>query len=73
MSENEFIKNPKAKWYLELMARFDAIVENWSIPESAAKEFKIFLLEVAREQYMAGNRQAVSWAKKTFIHKQETT
>lgn len=57
------IKNPKAKWYVELMERFNVIVEKQALPEDVASELKVFMLEVARKQYMAGNRSGIRWAR----------
>lgn len=59
------VKNAKANWYLKLMEKFDALIEKLAVPEDVASEFKVFLLETAREQYMAGNRSGIAWARKT--------
>jgi len=60
------IKNPKAKWYIELLERLGSLTEKYSIPEDIESEFKVLLLEVAREQYMTGNRSGIAWARKKF-------
>ena len=60
---NVQIKNPQAKWYIDLMERFKTLTQKFAIPEDTASEFKLFLLEVAREQYMAGNRSGIRWAR----------
>lgn len=57
------IKNPNAKWYVELMERFNRIVEKQALPDDVASELKVFMLEVARKQYMAGNRSGIRWAR----------
>ena len=56
-------KNPKARWYVELMRRFEALMSTHKVPEDTRSEIKIFLLEVAREQYMAGNRSGIAWMR----------
>lgn len=59
------VKNPKANWYMKLMEKFNSLMERQGVPEDLASEFKVFLLETAREQYMAGNRSGIAWARKT--------
>lgn len=63
------IKNPKAKWYLELMDRFNLLVEKLAVSEDVASEFKVLLLETAKEQYMAGNRSGIAWIRKQMEEK----
>jgi hypothetical protein len=57
------VKNPKAKWYTELMDRFERLMSTQGIPENPAREIKQLVLAVAREQYMAGNRSGIRWAR----------
>lgn len=57
------IKNPNAKWYVELMEKFHSLAEKQALPEDVASELKVFMLEVARQQYMAGNRSGIRWAR----------
>ncbi|MFH1712434.1 MAG: hypothetical protein ABH846_04340 [Patescibacteria group bacterium] len=57
------IKNPTAKWYIDLMERYKMLINKFGMPEDLASELKVFLLEVAREQYMAGNRSGIRWAR----------
>lgn len=57
------IKNPKAKWYVELTGKFNDIVERTAVDEDAASELKVLLLETARNQYLAGNRSGIRWAR----------
>ena len=61
---NTQVKQPKAKWYIELMQRFNAVTEKVAAPEHVANEFKVLLFDVAREQYMAGNRSGIAWIRK---------
>ena len=57
------VKNPNAKWYVELMERYLRLSEKLGLPEDVMSEMKVFLLEIAREQYMAGNRSGIRWAR----------
>jgi len=60
---NYQVKNPNAKWYVDLMERYRGLISKFGMPEDLASELKVFLLEVAREQYMAGNRSGIRWAR----------
>ncbi len=57
------IKNPKAKWYIELSERYRKLSERLGLSEDTTSEIKVFLLEISREQYMAGNRSGIRWAR----------
>ena len=57
------IKNPKAKWYVELMQKFENLMQALGIPENASNEIKTFILEISREQYMAGNKSGIRWQR----------
>ena len=58
------VKNVKAKWYVELMERFSSLMARIGMPDSAISEIRDFMLSVAREQYMAGNRSGIAWMRK---------
>lgn len=57
------IKNPEAKWYVELCNQFEEMTRKFSIKDDAASELKVFVLEIARNQYLAGNRSGIRWAR----------
>ncbi len=57
------VKFARAKWYIELMNRFEQLVTKLHIPEDPASELKVFFLEIARSQYLAGNRSGIRWAR----------
>ena len=59
------VKNPTAKWYVELIVKFKKLMELHGMPDDVALDVKDFVLDVAREQYMAGNRCGIAWARKT--------
>jgi hypothetical protein len=59
------VKNPTAKWYVELIEKFKKLMELHGMPDDVALDVKDFVLDVAREQYMAGNRSGIAWARKT--------
>jgi ribosome assembly protein YihI (activator of Der GTPase) len=57
------VKNTQARWYTELTERFETLMEQLGIDEDTGSEIKIFLLQIARDQYMAGNRSGIRWAR----------
>ncbi len=57
------VKNPNASWYVTLMNRFERLMESVGVTEDAAAEIKTFMLTVAREQYMSGNKSGIRWAR----------
>ncbi len=57
------VKNPNAKWYIDLCNRFTALMHNLGLPEQASAPIKDLLVEIAKEQYMAGNRSGIRWAR----------
>lgn len=56
-------KTPNARWYVSLAERLKTLTENLGITDDAAAEIKTFMLTVAREQYMTGNKSGIRWAR----------
>lgn len=61
MSENV---NEKKNWSAQLMERFDALMKKFDMPEDIQIDLRNFVSDVAREQYMAGNRNGIGWLRK---------
>lgn len=57
------VKNPQAKWYIDLSSKFASLMQNLGMPDDVAQEIKTFMLTVARDQYMAGNKSGIRWAR----------
>ena len=53
----------QAKWYVDLCLELDTILEALEVDEEGASEIKTFMLELARNQYLAGNRSGIRWAR----------
>lgn len=66
MEEQKFAK---AKWYTDLCDNFNEICQKTGIDEDTASEIKVFLLGVARNQYLAGNRSGIRWAREQMSAK----
>lgn len=58
----EYVKNSKGKWYRELMQRFGNLMSRLGLSQNESDQIKEFLLAIAREQYMTGNRCGIKYA-----------
>lgn len=56
-------KYTKQQWYITLNQTFTDLMHRLGIPDDPASEIKVFLLETARNQYLAGNRSGIKWAR----------
>lgn len=52
----------KAKWYIDLCNRFEALMHNLGIPPEAGEQIKDLCVQVALEQYKVGNKCGIRWA-----------
>lgn len=59
----------QARWYIELCNEMEALFEQLGLSEEGAEELKTFILEVARNQYLAGNRSGIRWARQQMQEK----
>lgn len=50
-------------WFAKLMNRFESLMHHLDIPEELTPDIRALFLEVAKEQYMAGNRSGIRWAR----------
>lgn len=55
----------KQRWYSMLVDRFYTLTRKYDLPQDIADEFLGFIVEVAKEQFKAGNRSGISWARST--------
>ena len=63
-TQTSTIQNPTAKWYIDLSMRFNDLMQRNGMPEEIAAEIKLFVVDVAKEQYKAGNRSGIAWMRK---------
>ncbi|MFH1405149.1 MAG: hypothetical protein ABIH21_03575 [Patescibacteria group bacterium] len=50
-------------WFKDLVAKLNSIAEEVGLDDMSVDKLKEFMLEVARNQYSAGNRSGIAWAK----------
>ena len=72
MATQTMVPNPTAKWYVNLCARFNDIMDRNGIPEEISAEIKLFVVDIAREQYRSGNRSGCAWMREQFLGKKAT-
>lgn len=56
--------NDKKSWLDKLSDRFDALMTKFDMPEDIRHEIETFMLSVAKEQYLTGNKAGISWLRK---------
>lgn len=54
----------KRSWLDKLTDRFDALMVKFDMPEDIRHEIESFMLSVAKEQYLTGNKAGISWLRK---------
>lgn len=54
----------KKSWLDKLSERFDALMTKFDMPEDIRHEIETFMLSVAKEQYLTGNKAGISWLRK---------
>jgi hypothetical protein len=54
----------KKTWLEKLTDRFDALMVKFDMPEDMRHEIESFVLNVAKEQYTAGNKGGIAWLRK---------
>lgn len=54
----------KKNWLDKLTERFNALMTKFDMPEDIRHELESFVLAVAKEQYMSGNKGGIAWLRK---------
>ena len=54
----------KQTWLEKLTDRFNALMTKFDMPEDMRIEIEAFVLSVAREQYISGNKGGIAWLRK---------
>lgn len=54
----------KQPWFVNLIARFQQLADRIDMPDEATAEIRQFMIEIAKEQYLAGNRSGIAWIRK---------
>jgi len=52
-----------AKWQTTIINTANGLAEEFGLDDLATQKLREHLLAVAREQYMAGNRSGIKWAR----------
>lgn len=52
-----------AKWYVDLTASANSFAEELGLDDYATKKLRDLLMTKGKEQYMAGNKSGIRWAR----------
>lgn len=61
---NDYNNQDKRSWVEKLTERFQNLMSKYDMPEDINHEIESFMLAVAKEQYLAGNRGGIAWLRK---------
>ena len=61
---NDYNSKDKRSWVEKLTDRFNELMLKHDMPEDISHELETFVLTVAKEQYIAGNRGGIAWLRK---------
>lgn len=56
--------NDKASWFMNLIASIQGVAEELGLDDLSSQKLREFVLGIAKEEYKAGNRAGISWARK---------
>ncbi|OGL66992.1 hypothetical protein A2856_00675 [Candidatus Uhrbacteria bacterium RIFCSPHIGHO2_01_FULL_63_20] len=56
--------NEKATWFMSLIASVQTLAEELGLDDLSTQKLREFVLTTAKNEYMAGNRSGISWARK---------
>lgn len=54
----------QGNWYYKLLDKVNELIRRFDLPEDIAAEVQALAIEVAREQFKAGNKSGIAWLKK---------
>lgn len=55
----------KPGWYDRLVGKVQTVVMRYGLPEDIAADIRGMAVDIAKEQYKAGNRSGIAWARST--------
>ncbi|MCR4312062.1 MAG: hypothetical protein NUV56_02135 [Candidatus Uhrbacteria bacterium] len=61
------LSSPKQLWYKKLTESFTMLTRKHGLPEDIADEFLGFIIDMAKQQYKAGNSSGIIWARKNPV------
>jgi len=53
----------KSKWYQELIAHLNDLATELGLNEDETERMRQYVLSIAKDQYMQGNRAGIYWAR----------
>ncbi|TAK04123.1 hypothetical protein EPO34_03165 [Patescibacteria group bacterium] len=56
--------NDKASWFMSLIGSIQGMAEELGLDDVSSQKLREFVLGIAKEEFKAGNRSGISWARK---------
>ncbi len=57
------MKKTTAQWFVNMTTRFNQLAQNLGLEGPTVEELRNFMIEIAKEQYKAGNKSGIRWAR----------
>lgn len=54
---------PKTGWHIELGAAINGLADELGLDDMSTQRLRDFIFEKAKEEYKAGNRSGIRWAR----------
>lgn len=51
-------------WYYKLLDKVQELIRKFDLPEDIAADVQRLTIDIAREQFKAGNKSGIAWLKK---------
>lgn len=58
------METAKATWFMNLIAAVQGMAEELGLDDLSSQRLREFVLTIAKDQFKAGNRSGISWARR---------
>lgn len=62
--ESSNISAQQGGWYYKLLDKVHELIRKFDLPEDIAADVQRLTIDIAREQFKAGNKSGIAWLKK---------
>ena len=56
------MQNQPSSWYKNLCDRVNEVAESFGLDDPQTNRFRDFIMQIARDQFKAGNKSGAGWA-----------
>jgi hypothetical protein len=57
------MENAKGSWFMKVLASINQLSEELGLDDLGSQKLREFVLAKCKEEYMAGNRSGIRWAR----------